>query len=219
MLRVILLVCLFSGPAMAGAWLREPGEVFLAPSYTVEEIRGRTGKSRFAGLYAEWGMTPYLTLGADLGSPDGGEPSGVLFARLPLVETTQGIRAAFEVGIGVRDGPGSTRAFLRPGLSLGYGFGSRIGNGWLALDLSTEVDRHAKFDRHKADLTLGLSPNKRFKLMLQWHHEQIAGIRQNTVVPSIVWRTGERQFIQVGFLSGRGGRRAEGVKLSLWQEF
>lgn len=219
MVRAILLFLMVCGPATAGAWLREPGEVFLAPSYTVENQRGRTRENTYSGLYAEWGLGTSLTLGADLGQPDGGEPAGVLFARLPLIETTQGIRSAFEIGIGVRDGPGTTTAFLRPGLSLGYGFGSQIGNGWMALDLSTEVDRDASFDRFKADLTLGLSASKRFKLMMQWHFENVAGIEQRTTVPSIVWRTNERQFVQVGVLSGRGGRRTEGFKLSLWQKF
>ncbi len=220
MIRAILLLTMISSMAHAGAWLREPGDIFIAPSYTVERIRGRSGETSYAGLFAEWGMTETVTLGLDFGQPSGGgEPAGVLFARLPLIETTQGIRSAFEIGIGLRDGPGNTEAFLRPGISLGYGFSSPIGNGWLALDVSTEIDDKASFDRFKADLTLGLSPSKQYKLMLQWHHENIAGIEQNTVVPSLAWRTSESQFLVLGLQAGRGGRKTEGVKLSLWQEF
>lgn len=219
MRRILIVLIFLAGQAQAGAWMREPGDVFISPTYTTEEVRGRSKENTYAGIYAEWGVTPSLTLGADLGTPGSGDPTGVFFARIPLVETPQGIRAAAEIGIGVRDGPGSSKGFLRPSLSLGYGFGSRYGNGWLALDLQTEIDRDSAFRNYKADLTLGMSFTSHIKAMLQLHHESLDGVEQNTLVPSIVWRTRDRQHVQLGLLFGRGGRRAKGLKVSLWQEF
>lgn len=219
LLIAIILAIPLATPGFAGAWLREQGGVFLAPTFTMEEVRGRTGQSTHAGLYAEWGVGPSLTLGADLGRSGSGDLTGVLFARIPLIETAQGIRTAAEIGIGVRDGPGSSAGFLRPGVSLGYGFGSRVGNGWAALDVFAEIGQSGHLDRSKIDLTVGMSFTDRLKAMAQLHYEKGSGVEQTTFVPSIVWRTGKRQQLVFGLISGRGGRRTKGLKLALWQEF
>lgn len=216
MLRAIFIAIILAGPAQSGAWLREAGEVFLSPSFSFQPARGGSEISTFAGLYAEWGLSPSLTLGFDLGHAAKGESSALIFARVPLLETANGLRMAADFGLGLRHDGDDRYGFLRSGLSFGYGFSSRRGNGWLGLDLSAELDDQAALGRLKADLTLGLTLSSRVKAMLQWHALSNHGKIEHQFVPSIVLRSNHRQFIQFSAILGR---RSSGLKLALWQSF
>ena len=75
MIRVLILVGLLILPvtAQAGAWLREKRSVFLSWSNAISTL----ASNRYAtdtSLYAEYGLTPRLTVGFDgyLGGPGQG---------------------------------------------------------------------------------------------------------------------------------------------------
>lgn len=220
MIRVFLIFLMCTaGQVQAGAWMREPGQRFLSPSFSV--TRGNGGAlTRFFGVYHEWGVSPSLTFGADIGQQPGGLKQALVFVRTPLPELANGARTAVEFGIGVIDTGTGPEPVIRPGLAIGYGFGSAYGNGWVGLEASVLSAPNSGLLRAKLDATAGMTLSSRMKIMVQWHTDhEVDGPTFHMIAPSIVMRTGPRQQVQIGLQAEpkRGG--TIGLKIALWQEF
>lgn len=209
-LLALMLPCL----AQAGPWLRGEGEGFLSYSLTLEEVDETAASDGYASVFAEYGVTPNLTLGIDLGTDENGFFTAFAFALLPL--SRDQIKVAFEMGAGVIDGD----AALRPGLSLGTGFTAMGRPGWFTIDARGEImadDGDATFS---SDLTLGITPRPSTKLILQLQQGgPMSDPDYMRLAPSIVWETGPGRHLELGATAGLKNAEAYGIKLGFWRSF
>ncbi|MDX1782131.1 MAG: hypothetical protein R3256_12535 [Thalassovita sp.] len=211
---VLFALLLLPDPARAGAWLREQGGGFLSVSTYL--LEAGSGGQNYAGIYLEYGLKPRLTLGLDLGRGVSGHTKSIAFLRLPLGSADGPHRFALDAGFGEIAG----HPTFRPGFSYGYGFDSGLGQGWLSLETMVEMDLRDRDTDYKVDLTIGLAPNHKLKLLLQLQSGRAAGdpffLR---VVPSLTRRIGKGWQAEFGFTRELIGGRASGLKLGLWKRF
>ncbi len=221
MLRVVLLLTCTLGflpaAALAGAWPREKGSVFLSavsylswPQDTTTWI-SYAPTSRYDTLYLEYGLTARWTIGLDLGRSVSGAEKVVAFARRPLARPEAWLQIAAELGAGQIDGDN----VLRPGLSLGMGWDG----GWVNADLLAEHFSDRGETDVKLDLTYGRALGRR-KVMLQLQAGQQEGddafLR---VVPSVVQPLWRDVSLEIGVSYGAMGDDSMGLKLGLWTSF
>ncbi|MBR9650624.1 hypothetical protein [Thalassovita aquimarina] len=204
------ILCLLPVPALAGAWLRDEGRGFYSSSAYLLETG--SGGQNYAGIYLEYGMTPRLTAGLDLGRGVSGDTKSIAFLRWPLGAATGAHRFAIEAGLGEIAG----NPTFRPGLSYGYGFGG----GWVSLETAAELNLRTNLTDYKADLTFGLNRGRRDKLLMQVQSGKAAGdpafLR---LVPSITRDIGRGWQIEFGFAQEVTSSKDRGLKLGLWKEF
>ncbi|WP_319824384.1 hypothetical protein [Thalassovita sp.] len=205
-----LVLCLVSSDASAGAWMRARGGWFIAPSVTA----GSDGIG--PSLYAEYGLTGWLTLGLDANQSVEGEEKALTFARLPLWTGRGGHRLAMEVGGGVQAGV----PVVRSGLSYGQGLRTGWGAGWLAVDASMTVNLGTGAHSAQLDAALGLSPSDRWKaiLQLQAAMDATGGISVQAT-PSAVYRFARSTQVELGMIQPITGGGDTRLKLGLWLEF
>ncbi len=158
-----LLLVVLAGPALAGAWPREPGGVFL--SLRIEDDGA-------ASLYGEYGLSRRVTLGGQVSTDERHEPDDRLdlppprdgrisaFTRLALGPLEATNRFAFSFGVSVPpDTVGmATRQRLEAGLHWGRGFESALGGGWATA--TARLLRDPDEDRPITDLSglVGIRP-------------------------------------------------------------
>lgn len=208
LLAVVL--CLVSSDATAGAWMRARGDWFVAPSVTA----GSDGTS--PSLYAEYGLTRWLTLGLDANRSDEGAEQAQVFARLPLWTGQGGHRLTMEFGGGVQAG----LPVVQSGLSYGQGLRTGWGPGWLAVDASMTVNLGTGAQTAKLDATLGLSPSDNWKAIVQLQgHVGADGTRNLRLAPSVVYRLRPGLHIEAGVSKGLLGDSGKRIKLGFWMDF
>lgn len=217
-MRVIILGIFMIGAsaALAGPWPREKGETFLSYSIETDFERGLTdGSGLFGSLYAEHGLTDRLTLGIDVSGDDADFTKGIAFLRWPVGPTDRTTRIAAEFGIGLaRDS-----FALRPGLSVGRGLRAGDMPGWLSIDSRTVfID---SFDGLlETDVTLGLTPTPKTKLILQlqtglpWDSDPYAKL-----APSYVHRIAPGRHVEVGVVAGVAEADDFKMKIGFWHQF
>lgn len=218
-----------AGAAWAGAWPREAGTAFVSAGQTFSTggrnlVAALADLRSFSSLYAEYGLTPDITLGAELSharSLDAGLTAGMVFVRRPVWRTETGQIVSIEIGAGTRDdGEDLRESRLRAGLSWGLGFESRWGAGWTGVDASAEMRVPSRDMVYKADFTAGIKPNDRLMLIGQVQTGLYPGadplIR---LAPSVVRRFGKSTHIQIGVEAGVLGDDAVGLKLATWWTF
>jgi hypothetical protein len=219
-----LLLVVVAGPALAGAWPREPGGVFL--SFRLEDDGD-------ASLYGEYGLTRRITLGGQLSTDERHEPPDRLdlppprdgragaFARLAVgsVEATH----RFAVSLGVSAPPDTvgmaTRPRLEAGLHWGRGFESALGGGWATA--TARLLRDPGQDRPITDLSalVGLRPAPRTMAMLavsRWRDE--VGTYWK-VAPSAGYELGTNLWIVPQVTSEFGDATETRASLSFWLSF
>lgn len=207
--KLFLLFCLWPMVCPAGPWLREEGAGFFSASTLMNE-----NLSADHSLYIEYGLRPKLTLGAKVEARTAlqrfEDPSYVIFLRQPLNNEDGKLLFAYDLGVGQRD----KQTFLRLGFSLGRGikWGKRY--GWAVLDTSLDLGRDPLF---KADATLGLTLNDRWKAMAQLFATQTDGSTDLTLAPSVVWTPkGSKTSYQLGL---EFAKDQNAIRLGLWRDF
>jgi hypothetical protein len=226
---VVGLAVLPASEGMAGAWPREEGQVFLSFSQTtssgartvleaVQDVRS------YSSIYAEYGLTPELTVGFDAGLARGDQDQASawnLFLRRPVWVAKNGNRFAAELGIGQLNDPDNGRQWrIKPGLSWGRGFESRWGGGWVGLESSAAYRFSSQDFEFKTDFTAGLRPTDRWMLIFQVQSGRYGA--DDPIVrlaPSVVRRFGEKMHVQLGFIQSVAGDDAMGVKIGTWLTF
>lgn len=244
-----LCLCLLAIPAVAaaGAWPRGQGNGFVSAAYeyTVSEDGAmelvidsglvETDTSGFFSLFAEIGLTDRITFGLDTGQEDAPDTRQVIFfGTLALSPSNWRHQFAIEFGIGEREFPadpddfatlkelrdGGKERVLRPGISWGYGFSTKWGGGWAALDLRQEHRQERDEIVDKADLTIGLAPNDKdlFFLQTQYSNYPLADptIR---LVPTYVRKFGAGFALETALLYDAWGGDRVGLRTGLWWEF
>lgn len=232
MIRMLaLLLCGLAGPVCAGAWPREAGTGFAS----LTRWQAQDGADSYTALFVEYGLMPRLTLGLDAGRSVSGQTKAVVFVRAPFGRSLGGLVSA-ELGLGEIAG----RPVLRPGLSWGRSVSRAAWTGWLAVDTLMEVDLDTQGIDVKADITLGLSPQRRdgppsdWTLMLQVQ-TGLVGVQDNLyllqtegivpepsflrLVPSLTYQLRAGMHLELGLYRGLNGSSEQGVKLGLWSRF
>lgn len=216
------LIC--AANAHAGAWPRGEGEVFLSFSQTVSAAPTAWGGApeTYASLYAEYGLTPRLTLGLDAGhSRVAGSWTAIVYLRRALDGGAGRHRFAPELGLGARGRAGRRpEPVVRPGLSWGTGLSTRWGPGWAGVESYVEYRFQTGETVLKADTTLGVKPRNGRMLILQLQAGDSAGAEPYLrIAPSLVQRVGRRSHVELGLTAGALGDDRVGVKLGSWVEF
>lgn len=210
--------------AQAGAWPREQGSVFVSASYRAVADVAALGSLRalmqdgYNALYAEYGLTPRLTLGLDAGYAMDGRFSGVGFARWSLDNGSGRNRLALSLGAGLAGPPGETLVQLGAhwGTSLSFGWS----DGWMGLDLTAIQRLETDGIAAKADFTFGLAPSDGWKAILQLQAGSYPGADAYLrLAPSIVRRTGAASHIEIGLEAELLGSGMVGAKIGSWIEF
>ena len=215
--------------ALAGAWPRAEGEVFLSFGQQVSTgartLLAATADIRsWSSLYAEYGLTDRLTLGLDAGLGQGQDErveAALVFARLPVWSPGEH-RVAVDLGLGTLAATGEGRQTrLRAGLAWGRGLAEgRWGGGWLGMESSLELREPAGGVAVKADFTAGWKPNDRWMVIAQvqtGYYSDAGGIVR--LAPSVVRRTSARSHLQLGASAEVAGASALGLSAAMWFSF
>lgn len=211
MVRLAMILWLvLTGPALAGAWPRGKGNVFVAGSTYV------MSSGAYTGLYAEWGVTDRLTLGLDLGRGVSGQDKAVAFVQAPLMRPVAGHRFAWQIGAGVIAGD----TVIRPGLSWGKGIDWAGRPGWVALDMVAEMRTETLAIDAKTDLTLGVSISDARKIMLQFQSGvQFGDDPFLRIVPSMTFALSDHARLEIGLSHSLRGASDSGLKIGVWLSF
>lgn len=202
----------------AGAWLREPGTTFAALTLTL--YKSELVRPLQTTFYAETGVRNWLTLGLDIHSRPYELGHALAFARLPLLTTDRFGRFALELGAGTHHRFEQTNGIYRATLSYGLGFDTRIGPGWLAVDLAQEHRSGPDLTISKLDLTTGLSSDRLLNPLLQIESSYSqTGDLYWSAAPSLILRGKNGTRWQLGIERRSAFPRATGVKLGLWRTF
>lgn len=198
-----------AGPAHAGAWLRAAGEGFASSSVKIQDAEATKS---YGTVYLEYGLTPDLTGGLDIGSDEAGDYKALAFVLMPVSRAD--LHVAFQLAAGAVAGAPA----FRPGLSLGRGL--RIGglDGWASLDTRATI---TPGDVDLAmDATLGLDVWDGTKMI--WQLQQGGALHEPDFLratASVVWQATPGMDIEVGVTSGLLNVEDFGLKLGLWRTF
>ncbi len=221
-LTAALLILLVPAWVQAGAWPRKVGETFLSFSTTLTSARDPLGHDlqSDSSIYVERGIRENLTFGLDGQIDLVGEYSLLAFLRRPIMQRAERNRFAVLGGAGVIIAGDQTIPLVRIGAAWGRGLQTRFGSGWASVDTSAEYRGDQSDVSIKADLTLGLKPTDRLKLILQLQTGRYVGsdpyIR---LAPSVVRQFGPGRHIELGLQVGVAGDDRVGLKMGSWLEF
>jgi len=219
MTRIIAFFLCFLAPdeGNAGAWPREHGTVYLALSETMT-VNSLGVPRRFQSLYAEYGVSPQLTLGFDgfLSGP-GGSSETFLFLSFPLRTNSQIDRYALTIALGEHaDLTGSPA----PALRIGLNWGRNIGSNWLAINNFATFRKAADNPLLKLDATWGYHVSDDLDLMLNLRAETYDGATNKIeFAPGLTWQTGFGNRIEVGLSIGTAEHREYGLKIGTVRKF
>jgi len=217
-----LVLGLFPALAEAGPWAREKGKSFLSFSVTATTPTGDIGTTPefFGAFYMERGLGRDLTLGFDTGINQEMDTTSIMFLRRPVGGTNGANRFALQLGAGTTVSSEGVDYLGQAGASWGRGLETRFGAGWAVLDLSAQYRITAQELVSKADLTFGVKPNERTKIMMQLqtgkYPDSDLFVR---LVPSVARKIGERTQVELGAQIGLSGDDRVGIKLGTWLEF
>ena len=223
MIRICaVLLFLFPVQALAGAWSREPGSTFLSFSTTITSPVDNFGDdlAGTSSIYAERGMRRDLTFGIDAQMIDINSYSALVFIRRPVARALDPHRFAILAGAGVAVSGNETETILRLGAAWGRGISVRSLDGWAALDASVDYMNAQSDIAIKTDLTLGVKPNPKTKLMLQFQAGDYPGSDPYLrVAPSVAYQIDQARHLEFGLQVGLKNDDRVGVKLGTWLEF
>ncbi|WP_126974773.1 hypothetical protein [Frigidibacter oleivorans] len=125
-------LCALPGIGQAGPWARDKGGAFLSLSQ-----EGGGAGTGWTSVYAEYGLTPRLTLGLDAGRGSSGDDQLHLFLQQAILTGPGPNRLSLTMGAGLerRVDPASPDiAFGSLGLAWGRSLGTPLGPGWVAVE-------------------------------------------------------------------------------------
>lgn len=217
MLRLVIFLLLIAPPVAGGPWMRAPGHGFVSISTEVPLSPDAT-RWTYNAAYAEYGLTPRLAIGLDMGMNLDDSGKALVFLRTPLLQDRLSWPLAVELGAGAHFRQGLAEPVLRPGLSLGRSLDTGWGPVWAVADLSATYRGEQGDVLPKLDLVLGLDRTARSSFVLRLTTEKWPG--QDVVFtaePSIVHSFHERARLQVG-LALRSDGLPPALKLGIWTD-
>lgn len=220
---IITAAMLYAAQSVAGAWPREEGSMFLSFGYTLSSPKDALGDDLqgYSSTYLERGLGADLTLGVDAGMETDTDYSAIFFLRRPFGSGAGPNVFAYQGGLGLAGSAGTRHDYLlQLGASWGRGLTTPWGAGWAALDTSVQYRLEKGEIAGKADLTLGLKPTDRTKLMIQMQVGDYPGSAPYLrLVPSVARELGRGRHIELGAQFGVRGDDRLGARLGTWLEF
>lgn len=232
MIRVLALLILLVLPAsaQAGAWLREKGAIFLSWSNSIS-TQSSSLYATDMSLYAEYGLTPSLTVGFDgyLGG-DGVTSEAYLFMRFPLGKKQRQSPMALTLGVGYKTIPNPWGTVTKQTRTkLGFSWGHGLKKGWLAFDASASFLQQTSLvvpgqdgTNYSADFTWGQKPSERWMFIWQLQSGKTTnGPFFAKFSPSVVWTFGEKRnnSIEIGLIKGITEDDSQILKMGFWKSF
>ncbi len=205
---------------LAGAWLRDDGAVFVSVEQSVQR-REDGALDPYTSGYAEYGLTPRLTLGAKLGmTGDRLGREALVFLRRPLGATGGANRFAADLWAGARwrDG-GAAEPVVASGLAWGRGYEAFGASGWMGVEGRYTRAVAVDDDWIDVEATLGFSPDDRTHWIAQVRVRSDDGGTATTLAPSWVRRIRPGLKAQIGATWRGGDEATPGVFASTWLEF
>lgn len=204
---LVLLLTNLGSAARAGAWMREPGDVFVSFGTDL----GASGA--VTTVFAEAGLRPRLTLGLDGWRSYSGDWSALAVANMPVRHTVGAAVAAVSVAAGVARTGDKVGPQTRLGLHVGYGFDA----GWLTSDVTATYRLTDHKTGAKLTGTWGLNVTRTCATILETRAETGAAA---VLAPSVACRFGKRMRLRMGgaFPVTSGGGEAV-LGLQSWLEF
>ncbi|MDJ0627452.1 MAG: hypothetical protein QNJ44_04250 [Rhodobacter sp.] len=221
----IFVLCLVPALATAGAWPREQGKVFLSLSHTLKGdpatmLTYGIVEESYTAVYLEYGLTAKTTVGLDAGYADGGDYTVLVFARRPVGPGTGRNIFALKAGAGTARMGNRAQSVLMAGAHWGRGLNTLFGDGWLSLETGLHYFTARGETAAKADLTLGVKPGGKNKVMLQVQAGQYPGSDAYLrLVPSVATQLRKGLHVEMGAEAGLVGDDRIGLKLGTWLEF
>lgn len=214
----IWLYVLSAGPAISGAWLREPGMGFSSATVALRHANGEW--ARELGYYADYGVAPWLTLGIDLNDNDNLSGHAVVFARLPLGQKARDYKLAAELAVGGAHDRNAWQSMYKLTLSYGRAFESIWGPGWIAIDGAFERRGTTSEPIVKLDATLGLSDPNHLRPILQIETARISGFPLfYTITPGVMIPLAQNTQLLIGAEHRVTTHRSLGLKVGVWHRF
>lgn len=212
----ILLLCLATDMASAGAWARTEGELFIAAGGNFLLSDGARLPVHYdPTLYAEFGASERVTLGLDLHTADAGRiGSAYFFASFPIGDLESDNKFAANFALGMRiDAFSAPETLLRGGISWGRG----LETGWLAIDATATYGTNDSTFRPKVDATWGRNWSDKWTTSLQLQTGQgFTNDYYAKIAPSLIYNFNEDIKIHLGAVKGLTGDRGAGLKLETW---
>lgn len=216
MVRVLVVLLLLTGTAQAGPWTREMKEGFLSFSTIAKKAEKLTDPLSYSSIYVEYGLRPNLTIGFDGGADDLGQYKALIFAARSIRGADRKTRMTLELGLGaVND-----KFVLRPGLAIGRSFTALSKPGWFSVETRAEMTPELSNIQLGTDITLGLSPWDRTKLIFQ---VQSGGTMADPdyirLAPSVTYEVKPGRHLELGMTAGIKNAESFGVKFGMWRSF
>lgn len=202
----------------AGAWLREKGGGFL--SFSTTGYFTDSGARQQNSVYLEYGLIENLTIGIDGHQNPYGYGHALAFIRLPIYHTPRQGRFSTELSLGAHHDLGRTSRMWKATLSYGYGYESRWGSGWLAIDAALEVRTSDNRRRRKLDITAGMNADRLLNPMLNIETARDRSGRQYwAITPAIIIRGKAGTRWITGIEKRSAYPDAYGLKIAMWRDF
>lgn len=147
-LLLFLIVCLSSGHADAGAWPRDPKDVFIATS-----VERDTDGNSYTSIYTEYGLSKRRVLGIELGHTDIGETTALIWMQRPIGGETGPNQWSYALGSGAIFRDGAVLPVGQIAVSWGRGFQDSWNGGWLSADARIKVAGREQTVRQQQGLT------------------------------------------------------------------
>ncbi|MEM8881087.1 MAG: hypothetical protein AAGC82_10855 [Pseudomonadota bacterium] len=220
-------------PGDAAPWARDPAEVFLSYSVSVDTTRdeissGSLDPDIFQSLYSEVGLGRRLTLGVDVGGDDE-DTLGAAFVRYTFTRNAAIWQVATDLGFGLREDGGEEAELFRTGFSVGRGFTRGTldwlpfvdpRGGWFSIDSSAYIDPDGDQSLWQSEATFGVNFTDRYAAMMQLKVEEYPGSDFSVFIsPSVLATVGEATTLQAGGRFGVEGSEDVGLRLGVWREF
>jgi len=214
------LIAVLGSSVQAGAWARGEGKSFASVTAFATWPAGRAPEMPdvYVSTYAEYGLSPRLTFGLDLGSADYANPDrhkALAFVRYTLTEASSANQAAIDFGAG-RD---EAQPVVRLGLAYGRGMQMNGHNGWFSAEATGHYAPQSNQHALSGNITVGISAG-RMKYLAQVSGSQAySGLQTATFTPSVVRQLNDRMHLQLGAAIGLKNKPDPALKVGVWIEF
>lgn len=207
------------GAAVAGAWPRDEGEVFLSLGGNLALFGDAVRPVHYdPTVYLEYGLTDRLTLGFDGYTADAGSVGSLFgWARMPLGPTDRNAKWAVSGALGA-----TLLASGRydPMLRLGLHWGRGLDDGWLAVDAQAQVGVGALSHQAKIDASWGYGLGRGWTVLMQGQVGYgLQGDLYAKLSPSLVYKVNDAISLRAGLTRALTGDRGGGLTFETWLRF
>lgn len=205
--------------AMAGAWTREEGSLFVSFGGNVALFDHATRPVHYdPTVFLEYGLSPRLTIGLDGYTADKGQAGSLFgFARTPVGPTDGPVVVAVAFGLGLTKTPtGPLWETVRIGGHLGQG----LAHGWLALDAEATRVLQQPLVQTKMELTWGHQLGNGWTSVLSGQiGTGLEGDFYAKMNPSVTYDLTQGVRLRAGYVRALTGDRGSGLSAQVWVDF